>query len=94
MIEILAEEELVVGIGFVIRMDVIERLGGARVGNGEVESGNGLSPVASIFDLGSIEFEICDKDFEARFNGQHWTLKYYWKGGRAPVLSNKVSDYN
>lgn len=37
---------------------------------------------------------IQDKDFEATFDGNVWTVRYFWKESRAPQLRNKVAMYN
>ena len=38
----------------------------------------------------SSTYEINDKDFQVTFNGEHWTVKWCWKGDLPPSLQNKV----
>lgn len=94
-VKVLVMDKLVDDIECVIGMDVIERLGGLTVRNGEVEFGNGRCSVACRPIGGDVKAcEIYDKDFEAQFDGHRWVVKYFWKGGREPVLTNMVADYN
>lgn len=34
-----------------------------------------------------------DKDFEARFDGKPWTVRWRWRDGQPPVLINEVDCY-
>ncbi|KAK3871886.1 hypothetical protein Pcinc_023000 [Petrolisthes cinctipes] len=34
-----------------------------------------------------------DKDFEARFDGKSWTVRWHWRDGQPPVLINEVDWY-
>ena len=36
--------------------------------------------------------EVCDQDFDARFDGKVWTVKWKWVDSE-PVLTNQVSEY-
>ena len=36
--------------------------------------------------------KIEDKDFKTEFDGEKWTVEWYWKG-KPPVLENKVECY-
>lgn len=37
---------------------------------------------------------IEDKDFAARSDGNYWTVNWYWKTEKPPVLKNTVSCYD
>ena len=37
---------------------------------------------------------IVDKDFRAKFDGRHWTVKWIWKERQPPKLRNKISCYD
>lgn len=86
-------DHLVGSVDVVIGMDVIRKLGGVTVGHSKVEFGEGVA-CASIESSKRQSLTVEDKDFEATFDGQVWTVRYYWKEGRAPSLKNRVSLYN
>lgn len=86
-------DNLVGGVDVVIGMDVIRKLGGVTVGPTKVKFGEGIACVA-IESNKQQSLTVEDKDFEAIFDGQIWTVKYYWKDGKAPSLKNKVSLYD
>ena len=52
-------------------------------GRGSTESGSGERNAAD---------RIEDKDFRAEFDGERWTVEWFWKG-EPPTLTNKVSCY-
>ena len=96
---------IVDGVDVGVGMDVIGRLGGVTVnrnggefggvrstcpgyaaeerGRGSTESGSGERNAAD---------RIEDKDFRAEFDGERWTVEWFWKG-EPPTLTNKVSCY-
>ena len=69
-------------------------------GRGSTESGSGERNAADRIedkdDSGSGERNaadrIEDKDFRAEFDGERWTVEWFWKG-EPPTLTNKVSCY-
>ncbi|GFS00384.1 Pol polyprotein [Elysia marginata] len=80
-------------------MDVIQKLGEVSVCGREVRFGGLTCAVSCEFqsaptnDLVRSEI-ISDDDFEAWFEGKNWTVRYFWKDGTPPILSNKVAVYD
>ena len=70
------------GIDIIIGMDVINEMGGVTIKEAEVKFGDVHCAVAAHW-LNVCKIE--DKDFEANFDGEKWTVK--WKG-EPPVLQN------
>ena len=87
--EVTVVENIVKGVEVVLGMDVIGRLGGIQVKNGEVEFGtcamtkNTKRPVP----------DITDRDFEAFFDGKSWEVRYFWNDSGPPELKNRVGEY-
>ena len=50
-----------------------------------------VAKLQKVQDLASF-IPLEDKDFEANFDGEKWTLKWKWKG-EPPVLQNRVKFY-
>ena len=82
-------ERLINDIDIIIGMDVICRLGGLTVKNGQVKFGETYCAVAAE-EKNCCEIE--DKDFKAVFDGKKWTVEWRWKG-EPPLLENKVEYY-
>ena len=79
----------------ILGMDVVARLGGVAVSAGGVRFGReAAAKVAAAVTMAEETpvVEISDKDFEARFDGQKWTVGWKWRG-ETPVLRNKVDRY-
>ena len=76
-------------IDVIIRMDVINEMGGVTIKEAEVKFGDVHCAVAA-HRLNVCKIE--DKDFEANFDGEKWTVKWKWKG-EPPVLQNRVKCY-
>ena len=77
------------GIDVIIGMDVINEMGGVTIKEAEVKFGDVHCAVAA-HRLNVCKIE--DKDFEANFVGEKWTVKWKWKG-EPPVLQNRVKFY-
>ena len=88
-------DEVVEGIDVVMGIDIIDQLGGVAVCKGTVRFGGDMC-LASVSpeSAESSMCEINDRDFQAVFNGDHWTVKWCWKGDSPPSLRNKVSCYD
>ena len=70
-------------------MYVINEMGGVTIKKSEVKFGDVHCAVAAH------RLNVCkigDKDFEANFDGEKWTVKWKWKG-EPPVLQNRVKFY-
>ena len=91
-------DDIVGSIDVVIGMDVIEKLGGVTVGDKTVQFGRVACAVVDGTQAQVTQrpegLTIQDKDFEATFDGNVWTVTYFWKEGCAPELRNKVDMYN
>ena len=70
-------------------MDVINEMRGVTIKEAEVKFGD-VHCVVSAHRLNVCKIE--DKDFEANFDGEKWTVKWKWKG-EPPVLHNRVKFY-
>ena len=77
------------GINIIIGMDVINEIGGVTIKEAEVKFGDVHCAVAAHW-LNACKIE--DKDFEANFDGEEWTVKWKWKG-EPLVLQNRVKFY-
>ena len=77
------------GIDVIIGMDVINEMGGVTIKKAEVKFGDVHCAVAA-HRLNVWKYE--DKDFEANFDGEKWTVKGNWKG-EPSVLQNRVKFY-
>lgn len=89
-------DKLVGDVDLVLGMDVVRSLGGVTVGQSTVQFGRGIT-CSSVQVKAKDEkagLVIHDKDFEARFDGTFWTVKYFWKDGKAPDLKNRISLYD
>ena len=92
-------DEIIGSIDVVLGMDVIDKLGGVAVGDKTVQFGRVACTVVEGYETKGekqtpTEIVIQDKDFEAKFDGKIWTVRYFWKSAQAPRLKNKVSMYN
>ncbi|GFO30151.1 hypothetical protein PoB_005665600 [Plakobranchus ocellatus] len=97
-------DKIVGDVGVVIGMDIIQRLRGVLVCGNTVQFGGLACAVDCSFQLtdmtGSTEphradgERMVDKDFEASFNGSHWTIRYNLKPGTVPTLTNHVAQYD
>lgn len=92
-------DEIVGGIDAVIGMDAIQRLGGVIVQGDRVQFGNVGCAVQRDFNRRSrmspeAHVQIKDSDFEAWFDGKRWTVRYFWKTGTPPTLTNNIAQYD
>ena len=93
-------DSIVDGVDVVLGMEVIDQLGGVLVAGSKVQFGGEQCLVAarsvSLSD-GDGRGGICaiqDKDFNAEFDGEHWTVKWIWRDDQPPKLKNKISCYD
>ena len=95
-------DQLVNGVDVVLGVDVIDHLGGVTVTQGKVCFGAlGVASVSQETEHrpsgGSDDSDsrvvIEDPDFHAIFDGQKWTVKWFWKNNAPVTLTNKVSWY-
>ena len=88
-VEAILMNRIIDGIDVIIGMDVINEMGGMTIKKAEVKFGDVHCAVAAHrLNVCTIE----DKDFEANFDGEKWTVKWKWKG-EPPVLQNRVKFY-
>lgn len=93
VVKCLVMPSLVEDFKVIIGMDVITRISGVVVNGSGVRFGAAAAAAAAVSVKEKAEVvEINDKDFEARFDGEKWTIGWKWKG-EAPVLTNRVSKY-
>ena len=43
---------------------------------------------------GGSDLAVSDVDFEAKFDGGAWKVKWNWKGGEPPNLRNRIATYD
>ena len=95
----LVVERIFEGVDVILGMDVINRLGGVSVVNNCVKFLGCKADSERIMNEGNVanvaveELRVDDPDFEARFNGTVWTVRWRWKEGRPPELKNRVDCY-
>lgn len=87
-------DRLVADVDVVIGMDVIRRLGGVKVGQDTVKFGNRVACASIDCNAKSELITVKDRDFEASCDGHVWTVNYFWKDEKAPVLRNKIAFYD
>lgn len=96
-VDMVVTDKIIPGIEVILGLDVIYQLGGVRIQPGLVTFDgypNMLKKTAAVCSQTvTKEIKIEDKDFSAVFNGEFWTVKYFWKD-KAPVLINKVDCYH
>ena len=88
-VEAILMNHIIDGIDVIIGMDVINEIGGGTIKKAKVKFGDVHCVVAAH------RMNVCkivDKDFEANFDGEKWTVKWIWKG-EAPMLQNRVKFY-
>ncbi|XP_068231906.1 uncharacterized protein [Palaemon carinicauda] len=95
--------QLVNGVDVVLGVDVIDQLGSVTVTQGKVCFGAfGVASVVQEIkhrlggerDKNSLTVVIEDPDFHARFDGQKWTVRWFWENKETVTLKNKVSCYD
>ena len=97
-IEATVIDGIVGNIDFVLGMDVIDRLGGVMVGEKTVQFGRVACLVTDRAKPHCLEQQqglyVQDRDFEAKFDGKVWTVRYFWKEHQEPQLTNRVALYD
>ena len=76
-VEAILMNRIIDGIDVIIGMDVINEMRGVTIKEAEVKFGDVHCAVA-VHRLNVCKIE--DKDFEANFDGEKWTVKLKWKG--------------
>lgn len=86
-VKCLLSPSLVNDFGVIMGMDAITQLGGMVIdGNGQVRVGNN----GRIVSIGVVDgVEINDKDFDAKFDGQRWMVKWKWINQEPPVIKSQ-----
>ena len=95
-------DKLIEGIDIVIGVDVSDQLGGVFIKQGKAMFGVETCLVATLpkGDRDSSknkEENPCvleDKDFQAKFDGMHWTVEWFWKDNHPVNLKNRISCYD
>ena len=93
-------DQIVGGVDVILGMDVIQQLGGVLICGGRVQFGTVSCSVQCSAELPDVSMDhkptdfIQDKDFEASFADNKWTVRYYWKEGAEPRLTNKIPLYD
>ena len=88
------------GVDVVMGIDAINQLGGVTLDNGIIKFGYVQSAVSACVESVSklpIDNDACvieDTDFYAKFNGEYWTVEWFWKKKKPPVLKNMLGLYN
>lgn len=102
----LVVDKLVRGVDFVIGVDIINKLGGVNFSDGVVTFGSlhvasaVISGIPQQGQRNSYELEnaaelvVEDVDFKAIFDGQKWTVEWFWKHDQPVKLYNKISCYD
>ena len=88
--DVLVMSQMVGGIDMVIGMDLMGRLGGVKISEGQVQFGD----VCAVAWGDQRKPDIVDKDFEAFYDGKSWEVRYFWTESGPPVLRNTVSEYD
>ena len=88
-VEAILMNRIIDAFDVIIGMDVINEMGGVTIKEAEVKFGDVHCAMAA-HRLNVCKIE--DKDFEANFNGEKWTVKWKWKG-EPPVLQDRVKFY-
>ena len=85
-------ESLVGGVGYVLGMDIITKLGGVTVDGNIVKFGK--SGVCAMTVCQERKPDIEDIDFEAYFDGTGWTVRYFWNELGEPKLKKMIGQYD
>ena len=89
------------GIEIILRMDVIDALGGVAVSRNTIKFGElreNVLPMCLLLaeadSSSDMKLHITDKDFTADFDGYSWTVSWRWKSDLPANLKSRVSCYN
>ena len=85
-------DHLVDGVDVVLGVDVIDRLGGVTVRCGRVSFGD--VGVVSVCQAVDAKVAVEDPDFYAMFDGQKWTVRWFWRNNQPVKLNNRISCYD
>lgn len=95
-------ERLIEGVDVVLGMDFIQAVGGLQWKQGKVRFLKDRADERQLTLSRKVQvaasqakpvLTVEDKDFEARFDGRSWTVKWRWRDGQPPVLINEVDCY-
>lgn len=90
-LKIIATENLLSGVDFILGMDGIEEMGGVSIKNNKVKFGKEEEHCVMVIEKKPV-LKIKDRDFEARFDGEKWLVRWKWKN-EIPELKNRVKHY-
>ena len=100
VVDAIVVDKTVEGVDVVMGIDAINQLGGVTLGNGIITFGYVQSAVSACVESVSklrIDNDACvieDMDFYAKLNGSYWTVEWFWKKKKPPVLKNMLGLYN
>ena len=99
-VDAIVVERIVKGVDVVLGLDAITQLGGVTIYNGMIKFGHvhvtATACVETISELADNN-EACiirDTDFLAKFDGEFWTVEWFWKNKKPPKLTNTIGLYN
>mgnify|MGYP003417316483 FL=1 len=84
--------EMLNGVDVIVGMDVLMKVGGMRVTSEGVEFDAEGTVGCSVLDSLSSEHRILDPDYEAWFDGEKWTVKWFWNE-REPCVRENIANY-
>ena len=96
--KVIGAEKLIDGVDIVIGVDVLRQVGAVNFSGGSIcmrdmPDNNVVSgPSKACVSIETIELD--DKDFSGKFSDGVWTVRWKWKDGVEPKLTNMVADYN
>ena len=92
-------ERIVKGVDIVLGLDAITQLGGVIIHNGmskfghvQITAAACAEPTAELADTDDACI-IKDTDFLAKFDGEFWTVEWFWKNQKPPKLTNTIGLY-
>ena len=92
MVDAIVVDKTVEGVDVVMGIDAINQLGGVMLGNGIIKFHYVQSAVnvcvesVSKLPIGNDTCVIEDTEFYATVNDEYWTVEWFWKNKKPPVL--------
>ena len=93
-VDVLAMDRLVPAVDVLLGMDVINRLGGVSIADGQITfvqavhaGGARVAP-----EQGAPKLSIDERDYKAVFDGHKWVVSWKWLNGE-PELTNGIDSY-
>eukprot|EP00794_Sanderia_malayensis_P011568 gene11568-12763_t len=104
-VDAIITDTIVRGIDIVLGLYAITQLGGITIDKGGIKFGHVQHAVvaraepeqpveASKLTDTKNAFIIKDVDFLGKFDGEYWTVEWFWKNRKPPKLENKIGLYN